>query len=231
MVLTWSVALGSVLLAEFGPRWKLIDEPWSPPPLTHTPPLFWCSWCLFFSVQVFWVRMSSVMALVQSLPVSIDHPGPGLDPRLHPASPPLMGAMGAVSSMMQSHVTYPDRANIEVSTNFRKGTPGSGRLLSETSQGSRTPSSKRRVIAGRAQAFGSRSYSHEDLIRDWNENHLGVGSTGVDGPPKLVPVSGQLERVSTGLEINKIILISPNNCCLIIIKANNLKILKLYICI
>ncbi|XP_016376858.1 leucine zipper putative tumor suppressor 2 homolog [Sinocyclocheilus rhinocerous] len=134
------------------------------------------------------------MALVQSLPVSIDHPGPGLDPRLHPASPPLMRAMGAVSSMMQSHVTYPDRANIEVSTKFRKGTPGSGRLLSETSQGSRTPSSKRRNVAGRAKGFGARSYSHEDLISDWNDNHLDVGSTGLDGPPKLVPVSGQLER-------------------------------------
>ncbi|XP_016140979.1 leucine zipper putative tumor suppressor 2 homolog [Sinocyclocheilus grahami] len=134
------------------------------------------------------------MALVQSLPVSIDHPGPGLDPRLHPASPPLMGAMGAVSSMMQSHVIYPDRANIEVSTRFRKGTPGSGRLLSETSQGSRTPSSKRRNVAGRAKDFGARSYSHEDLIRDWNDNHLYVGSTCVDGPPRLVAVSGQLER-------------------------------------
>uniref|UniRef100_A0A8C1ZXW9 Leucine zipper, putative tumor suppressor 2b n=1 Tax=Cyprinus carpio TaxID=7962 RepID=A0A8C1ZXW9_CYPCA len=130
------------------------------------------------------------MALVQSLPVSTDHPGAGLDPRLHPASPPLMGAMGAVSSMMQSHVTYPDRANIEVSTKFRKGTPGSGRLLSETSQGSQTPSSKRRNAAGRA----TRSYSHEDLIRDGNDNHLFVGSTCADGPPRLVPVSGQLER-------------------------------------
>uniref|UniRef100_A0A8C2EGN8 Leucine zipper, putative tumor suppressor 2b n=1 Tax=Cyprinus carpio TaxID=7962 RepID=A0A8C2EGN8_CYPCA len=130
------------------------------------------------------------MALVQSLPVSTDHPGPGLDPRLHPTSPPLMGAMGAVSSMMQSHVTYPDRANIEVSTKFRKGTPGSGRLLSETSQGSQTPSSKRRNVAGRA----TRSYSHEDLIRDGNDNHLFVGSTCADGPPRLVPVSGQLER-------------------------------------
>ncbi|XP_052468011.1 leucine zipper putative tumor suppressor 2 homolog [Carassius gibelio] len=138
------------------------------------------------------------MALVQSLPVSIDHPGPGLDPRLHPASPPMMGAMGAVSSMMQSHVSYPDHANIEVSTRFRKGTPGSGRLLSETSQdaqrGSRTPSSKRRNIASRTKGFGTRSYSHEDLIRDWDDNHLDVGSTGLDAPPKLVPVSGQLER-------------------------------------
>lgn len=108
-----------------------------------------------------------------------------------------MGAMGAVSSMKPNHITYPDRDNIEVSTNFRKGTPGSGRLLSDASQvGSRTPSSKRRGIAVRAKGFGTRSYSHEDLIRDWNDNHLDVGMAGVDGPPKLVPVSGQLERVS-----------------------------------
>lgn len=124
------------------------------------------------------------MALIQSLPVSIDHTEPGL-----------MGAMGAVSTMKPNHITYPDRDNIEVSTNFRKGTPGSGRLLSDASQaGSRTPSSKRRGIASRAKGFGTRSYSHEDLIRDWNDNHVAVGMAGVDGPPKLVPVSGQLER-------------------------------------
>ncbi|XP_067286274.1 leucine zipper putative tumor suppressor 2 homolog [Pseudorasbora parva] len=135
------------------------------------------------------------MALVQSLPVSIDHPELGLDRRLQPNSPPLMGAMGAVSSMKPTHITYPDRANIEVSTNFRKGNSGSGILRSEASQaGSRTPSSKRRAIAGRSKAFGARSYSHEDLIRDWNDNHLDLGMAGTDGPPKLVPVSGQLER-------------------------------------
>lgn len=177
------------------------------------------------------------MALVQSLPVSIDHPGPGLDPRLHPNSPPRMGAMGAVSSMKPTHITYPDRDNIEVSTNFRKGTLGSGRLLSDASQdiiqaGSRTPSSKRRGIVGRSKGFGTRSYSHEDLIRDWNDNHLDVGMAGVDGPPKLVPVSGQLERVSTGLGINKMILfpsllschfLSVLNCPIIITAKNIVK--------
>lgn len=123
------------------------------------------------------------MALVQSLPVSID-------PRLHPAE---LGAMGAVSSMIPNHITYPERADIEVSTNFRKGTPDSGRLLWDVPQaGSRTPGNRRRAIVGRAKGFGTRSYSHEDLIRDWNDNHMDVGMTSaVDGPPKLVPVSGQ----------------------------------------
>ncbi|XP_059388886.1 leucine zipper putative tumor suppressor 2 homolog [Carassius carassius] len=123
------------------------------------------------------------MALVHSLAVSTNRPGPGL-----------MGAMGAVSSMMQSHISYPDRANIEVSTRFGKGTPGSGRLLSESSQRSQTPSSRRRNVAGRAQGFGTRSYSHQDLIRDSNHNHLYEDSACVDAPPRLVPVSGQLER-------------------------------------
>lgn len=140
--------------------------------------------------------MSWVMALVHSLTVSTERPGPGL-----------MGAMGAVSSMMQSHVSYPDRANIEVSTRFRKGTPGSGRLLSESSQGSQTPSSKRRNAADRAQGFGTRSNSHQDLIRDWTHNHLCV-----DAPPRLVPVSGQLGRVSSGSENNKIRGISQIKC-------------------
>ncbi|XP_051529560.1 leucine zipper putative tumor suppressor 2 homolog [Myxocyprinus asiaticus] len=135
------------------------------------------------------------MALVQSLPVFIDHPAPALDPRLHRRSP--TGAMGAVSSMMPSQISYHDRASLEVSTSFRKGTPGSGRLLSDSSKeflvGSRTPSSKRRAIVSKGKGFGARSYSHENLIRDWNDNHLDVGLTRVDGPPKLVPVSGQLE--------------------------------------
>lgn len=125
------------------------------------------------------------MALVQSLPVSVDHPAPGLDPHLHrrsPTSPPSRRAMGPVSS-------HRDRGHLEASTKFGKGTPGSGRLLTEV--GSRTPSSKRRGIVGRGKGFGTRSYSHEDLIKDWSG-----GFAGVDGPPKLVPVSGQLERVS-----------------------------------
>lgn len=126
----------------------------------------------------------NIMALVQSLPVSVDHPAP--DPHLYRRSPPSRRAMGPVSS-------HRDRGHLEVSTTFGKGTPGSGRLLTETSQdflvGSRTPSSKRRGIVGRGKGCGTRSYSHEDLIKDWSE-----GFTGVDGPPKLVPVSGQLER-------------------------------------
>nr|XP_055032913.1 leucine zipper putative tumor suppressor 2 homolog [Misgurnus anguillicaudatus] len=132
------------------------------------------------------------MALVQSLPVSVDHPAPGLDARIHrrsPTSPPSRRAMGQVSNSIPKHLAHRDRGHLEVSTKFHKGTPDSGWLLPETSQdfllGSRTPSSKRRAIVGRGKGFGSRSYSHEDLIMDRNDK---------DGPPKLVPVSGQLER-------------------------------------
>lgn len=148
------------------------------------------------------------MALVQSLPVTTDHQPPGLEShrkRSSPVSPPSLGGMGSVSSMIPSHHAYHGQNNLEVMGQLRRGTPGSGRLLSDsTREGifvSRTPSSKRKAIAARGKRIGGRSYSHEDLITDWNDNWLDSGQSGgemgVDGPPKLVPVSGQLERVST----------------------------------
>lgn len=110
--------------------------------------------------------------------------------------------MGSVSSMIPSHTAYHSRNNLEVTAQLRRGTPGSGRLLSDSSREgfflSQTPSSKRKAIAARGKGIGGRSYSHEDLITDWNDNWLDSGQNGgeigVDGPPKLVPVSGQLER-------------------------------------
>lgn len=109
--------------------------------------------------------------------------------------------MGSVSSMIPSHTVYHGRNNLEVMAQLRRGTPGSGRLLSDSSHEgffvSQTPSSKRKAIAARGKGIGGRSYSHEDLITDWNDNWLDSGQNGeigVDGPPKLVPVSGQLER-------------------------------------
>ncbi|XP_058262344.1 leucine zipper putative tumor suppressor 2 homolog isoform X1 [Hemibagrus wyckioides] len=145
------------------------------------------------------------MALVQSLPVTTDHQPSGLESRRQrssPVSPPSLGGMGSVSSMIPSHTAYHGRNNLEVTAQLRRGTPGSGRLLSDSSHegifASQTPSSKRKAIAARGKGIGGRSYSHEDLITDWNDNWLDSGHSGgemgVDGPPKLVPVSGQLER-------------------------------------
>ncbi|XP_046710001.1 leucine zipper putative tumor suppressor 2 homolog isoform X2 [Silurus meridionalis] len=145
------------------------------------------------------------MALVQSLPVTTDHQPPGLESRrqrLSPVSPPSLGGMGSVSSMIPSHTAYHGRNNLEVTAQIRRGVAGSGRLHSESSREgiyvSQTPSSKRKAIAARGKGIGGRSYSHEDLITDWNDNWLHLsqngGEMGVDGPPKLVPVSGQLER-------------------------------------
>ncbi|KAF4084828.1 hypothetical protein AMELA_G00110470 [Ameiurus melas] len=144
------------------------------------------------------------MALVQSLPVTTDHQPSGLESRRQRSSPvssPSLGAMGSVSSMIPSHTVYHGRNNLEVMAQLRRGTPGSGRLLSDSSHEgffvSQTPSSKRKAIAARGKGIGGRSYSHEDLITDWNDNWLDSGQNGeigVDGPPKLVPVSGQLER-------------------------------------
>lgn len=146
------------------------------------------------------------MALVQPLPVATDHQPPGLESHRHhssPISPSSVGAMGSVSSMVPNHHSYRDQTSLDVTAQLRWGTPGSGRLLSDSLHegffGSRTPSSKRKAIAARGKGFSGRSYSHEDLITDWTDNWLDSGQAGgdvgVDGPPKLVPVSGQLERV------------------------------------
>ncbi|TRZ04487.1 hypothetical protein DNTS_027554 [Danionella cerebrum] len=91
-----------------------------------------------------------------------------LDSHLHPNlhSQPLMGPMGSVQNRGL----------------FQEG------LVPEMK--SRTPSTRRRTTMGRTKVLGTRSYSHEDLIQDWREE----GLRGVDCPPKLVPVSGQLER-------------------------------------
>ncbi|XP_076855466.1 leucine zipper putative tumor suppressor 2 homolog [Brachyhypopomus gauderio] len=145
------------------------------------------------------------MATVQSLPVTTDHRPSGPETRPHrssPLTPPSLGTMGSVSSMVPSHTGYRVRNNPEVTARQRRGTVGSGRHLPEAPQdvlvGTRTPSSRRKPAAGRGKGIGGRSYSHEDLITDWNEAWFdpgqGGGEMGVDGPPKLVPVSGQLER-------------------------------------
>ncbi|XP_066519908.1 leucine zipper putative tumor suppressor 2 homolog isoform X2 [Hoplias malabaricus] len=151
------------------------------------------------------------MAMVQSLPVPTDLKAPGLDVHPHhssPGSPPPVGAMGSVSSLIPSNTAYNSRANLDITAKLRKGAPGSGRLFLDSTheerllldsshqglQGSRTPSSKRKAIASRGTGIGSRSFSHEDLISDWNDNCLRGGEMAVDGPPKIVPVSGQLER-------------------------------------
>ncbi|MCI4384541.1 hypothetical protein PGIGA_G00039920 [Pangasianodon gigas] len=142
------------------------------------------------------------MALVQSLPVTTDHQPPGPESRRQrssPVSPPSLGSMGSVSSMIPTHTAYHGRNKLEVTAQLRRG---SERLLSDSSHEgifvSQTPSSKRKAIAARGKGIGGRSYSHEDLITDWNDNWLDSGQSGgemgVDGPPKLVPVSGQLER-------------------------------------
>ncbi|XP_062858847.1 leucine zipper putative tumor suppressor 2 homolog [Trichomycterus rosablanca] len=145
------------------------------------------------------------MALVQSHPVASDRQPSGLESHRHrpsPVSPTSLGAMGSVSSLVPNHPAYHGQNNLDVAAQLRRGTPGSGRLLLDSSNegifGSRTPSSKRKAIAARGKGFGGRSYSHEDLITDWTDNWLDSGQAGVemgvDGPPKLVPVSGQLER-------------------------------------
>ncbi|XP_030630752.1 leucine zipper putative tumor suppressor 2 homolog [Chanos chanos] len=150
------------------------------------------------------------MALAQSLP---DQHTAGPGTQLHPPAPAFPsspGAMGSVSSLISGHggAAYHARPNLEVSTKLHQASSGAGRFNPETSQqpllSSHTPNRKRQAIVGKAKGIGSRSFSHEDLIRDWEDHGLPpdnlemrVGESlngNMDGPPKLVPVSGKLER-------------------------------------
>ncbi|XP_026879825.2 leucine zipper putative tumor suppressor 2 homolog [Electrophorus electricus] len=143
------------------------------------------------------------MATVQSLPVTADYRPPGLETRPHrssPATAPSIGAMGSVSSMVPNHAANRGpRANLEVTARPQWGADGSGRHLSEAAHeaplGSRTPSSRKKAAAGRGKGIGGRSHSHEDLITDWSGTWFDPRpGGGEEAPPKLVPVSGQLER-------------------------------------
>ncbi|XP_062330442.1 leucine zipper putative tumor suppressor 2 homolog [Osmerus eperlanus] len=149
------------------------------------------------------------------------HPsGPHSPPAAHPSS---LDAMGSVSSLIATRPTYQDhhsRPAAELGARFRRQTPGVSSLDADTCQDSLlrclTPPSKKQSTAVYGKVLqkgggnGNYTYLNVDYVGDWNDNHVASGSPGSDTeearegqglngnmggpPPKLVPVSGKLER-------------------------------------
>ncbi|KAI1894263.1 hypothetical protein AGOR_G00114010 [Albula goreensis] len=164
------------------------------------------------------------MALVQALPVASDHPKPSIEARCRsvPHSPACAAAMGSVSSLISGH-TYQERhcRADQYGAKCRKPTPAtacfrqqeallrpgsSQELLLNSSLTTKKQQQQLAIAAGN----GNYGYLSEDVVGDWNDNHLTPNSPCSDSeeakdnrvlngniggpPPKLIPVSGKLEK-------------------------------------
>lgn len=138
------------------------------------------------------------------------------------APPSALEPMGSVSSLIGARPgPYLDhRPGAELGARARRQTQGAPCLGSESPQDpllhnalplkkqSSTTSSRG---AEREAGNGNYAYVNEDYVDNWNDNHVTPGSPGSDvdeikggsgingnmeGPPKLIPVSGKLEKVS-----------------------------------
>ncbi|XP_028651584.1 leucine zipper putative tumor suppressor 2 homolog [Erpetoichthys calabaricus] len=160
------------------------------------------------------------MALVQTLPVPTDHQNTGVEVQ-HPAvprSPPSLSAMGSVSSLISGR-TYQERQcrASEVTAKCRKPAVGSGsfrqqdgQLRNSSSQEALVNSLPNRKSSSVTGANGNYAYLNEEFVGDWNDNNVTPNSPcsepeelredrtingNIGGPPpKLVPVSGKLEK-------------------------------------
>lgn len=137
-----------------------------------------------------------------------------------PANPPpsALEPMGSVSSLVSSRTgPYHDHSRAELGARVRKVTPGTTCIGLEATQDSvvqshASPMKKQGAAAsGRVQETekGHCTYLNEEYVDDWNENLLNPvicpggemddTKEGLNGnmggpPPKLVPVSGKLEK-------------------------------------
>ncbi|MCI4376526.1 hypothetical protein PGIGA_G00189370 [Pangasianodon gigas] len=168
------------------------------------------------------------MALVQALPVPSDHPQSSVDiQQCHPVShSPPTGAMGSVSSLISGR-TYQERhcrAVSDFSARLRKPLPATscfrqqeGTLRRASSQEELLDNQPPLPIKNKPTTLmtagnGNYGYMSDEVVGDWNDNHVKVGSpcsdteetqdnrgtvnsTNIGGPPpKLIPVSGKLEK-------------------------------------
>lgn len=128
--------------------------------------------------------------------------------------------MGSVSSLIVTRSgPYQDhRSGVELGGRVRRPTPGASCLGSDSPQDpllqSRTPPGKKQSSATsnrveKERGNGNYTYLNEEYVDDWNDNHVtplspseaeefkeGSGLNGNMGgpPPKLIPVSGKLEK-------------------------------------
>nr|XP_020486480.1 leucine zipper putative tumor suppressor 2 isoform X1 [Labrus bergylta]XP_020486481.1 leucine zipper putative tumor suppressor 2 isoform X1 [Labrus bergylta] len=138
------------------------------------------------------------------------------------APPSALDPMGSVSSLIAARPgPYQDlRSGGELGARVRRPTQGASCLGSESPQDpllqnilpllKQSSTGSGRGLMEKESGNGNHTYLNEDFIGDWNDNHVTPVSPGtdVDGsqevsglngnmggpPPKLVPVSGKLER-------------------------------------
>ncbi|KAI4878415.1 hypothetical protein NFI96_029311, partial [Prochilodus magdalenae] len=172
------------------------------------------------------VGRTAAMALVQALPVPTDHPKSSIDiQQCRSVSPPAAtgGAMGSVSSLISGR-TYQERhcrAASDFSAKCRRSTPATscfrqqdGTLRSASSQeqllNNQPPLTSNKSATLIATGNGNYGYVSDELVGDWNDNHVTACSPCSDTeeprdnrtmngniggpPPKLIPVSGRLEK-------------------------------------
>lgn len=164
------------------------------------------------------------MALVQALPMSAEphsavlsggarrrHPS-GPSPPVNPP-PSTLDPMGSVGSLIGARPgPYQDHRG-------RRPTPGASCLGSESPQDpllQSVPALKKQSSTASSRGLekeggnGNYTYVNEDYVGDWNDNHVTPTSPGSDAdetkdgsglngnlggpPPKLIPVSGKLEK-------------------------------------
>lgn len=141
-------------------------------------------------------------------------------------SPPVAGTMGSVSSLISGRTYQERhcRAVSDYGAKYRKPTPATscfrqqdGTLRSASSQehllNNQPPLPTKTKSSGLISAGnGNYGYLNDGSVGDWNDNHVSACSPcsdteeppdnrGMNGniggpPPKLVPVSGRLEKVS-----------------------------------
>lgn len=138
-------------------------------------------------------------------------------PPANPA-PSALEPMGSVSSLVPSRtVPYQDHSRTELGARLRKVTPGTTCIGLEATQDSivqsQTSPMKKQGATGSTRVQetekGHYTYLNEEYVDDWNDNLLNPvicpgGETddskeGLNGnmagpPPKLIPVSGKLEK-------------------------------------
>lgn len=129
--------------------------------------------------------------------------------------------MGSVSSLIAARPgPYQDhQSGAEMGARVRRPTPGAACLgsesLQEPSLQSRSPPVKKQSSTTSCRGLekesgnGNYTYLTDEYVGDWNDNHVAPASPGSDAdgmgeglngnagaPPKLIPVSGKLEKVS-----------------------------------
>ncbi|XP_044034672.1 leucine zipper putative tumor suppressor 2 homolog isoform X2 [Siniperca chuatsi] len=137
------------------------------------------------------------------------------------AAPSTLEPMGSVSSLIATRPgPYQDhRFGVELGARVRRPTPGASCLGSESPQDpllQSIPPLKKQSSTTSSRGLekesgnGNYTYLNEDYVGDWNDNHVTPGSPGSDAdetkegsgfngnmggpPPKLIPVSGKLEK-------------------------------------